>query len=382
MIKFSTFIFIVSTTWCHCTAQSFGEKEAYPHDIRQIHSGHSLTDPLFAFPWPGQYRYMMSEVFGADMDYITQATIPGSPMFWRWDNEEMLEPNSARYNIDQYELLVITEGIPIPGSPGDISEASGSFANYVNNAWENGNNGFGAPTLLWTTWINIDDSDGPFRELLDTYETYWEEMMDYANSQLPEGATPVFIIPGHRMMARIYDDIEDGLVPGINDISELFDDTIHPNELGAYAIAMIHYTCIYNTSPVGLPTVLHYDWELPNQQIPSDELALYFQEMVYEVVTNYERTGVRGEGNSVITSIGQNKETNFVYPNPSIREFTINSIEPIANKVTLMNLKGQLVKEFAINESQRNTFNISDIPDGIYAVFIDDVLIEKLIVRH
>lgn len=104
--------------------------------------------------------------------------------------------------------------------------------------------------------------------------------------------------------------------------------------------------------------------------------------MVYEVVTNYERTGVRGEGSSVITSISRNAETHLIYPNPSIREFTINSIEPIANTVSLMNLKGQLVKEFIVNESQNNTFNITEIPDGIYAVFIDDVLIEKLIVRH
>ncbi|MCA4810545.1 hypothetical protein IF128_12480 [Empedobacter stercoris] len=45
---------------------------------------------------------------------------------------------------------------------------------YVNNAWENGNQGNGAPTLLWTTWTNIDNSDGPWRETLDNYELLWE----------------------------------------------------------------------------------------------------------------------------------------------------------------------------------------------------------------
>ncbi|MGB1248290.1 MAG: hypothetical protein ACPG4Z_05350, partial [Chitinophagales bacterium] len=86
-------------------------------------------------------------------DDIEQATIPGSPMFWRWDNETDLE-TSARYDIADWELLVITEGIPIPdngGTPPLITPANEYLSLYVNNAWDNGNDGNGVNTLLWTT---------------------------------------------------------------------------------------------------------------------------------------------------------------------------------------------------------------------------------------
>lgn len=82
------------------------------------------------------------------------------------------------------------------------------LSNFVNNAWSNGNGGKGAPTLLWTTWTSIDGKDGPFREMLDSQGKEWEAMQEYANKNRPVGAPPVYIIPGHKMMARIYDDIQ------------------------------------------------------------------------------------------------------------------------------------------------------------------------------
>src|SRR5690606_41993321 len=107
----------------------------------------------------------------------------------------------------------------------------------------------------------------------------------------PSGATPVYIIPGHRMMARLYDDIEDNRVPGISAIDAFFDDTIHTNSLGDYAIAMIHYARIFNESPVGLPWDLMPDAPA-GLRTPSPELAKYLQTMVWEVVTGYDRTGI------------------------------------------------------------------------------------------
>ena len=270
-------------------------KPAYALDVRQIHSGHSLTDPLFGQPWPGQYVNLVKHLRGTWAgDDIGKSTIPGSPMFWRWDNEQDLRPLSARHDIRDWQLLVITEGIPIPddgGSPPAITPAKEYLSRYVNNAWNNGNQGNGAPTLLWTTWTSLDGTQGPWRQTLDDYEAWWEEMMDYANDNRPDGATPVYIIPGHRMMARLYDDIGRSLVPGISSIDQFFSDDIHTNSLGDYAIAMIHYACIFNESPVGLPYDLIPD-PPPGFQTPSPALALYLQTMIWEVVTSYARTGI------------------------------------------------------------------------------------------
>lgn len=300
-------------------AQTLPPKQASPLNVKQIHSGHSLTDPLFN-PWPGQYRYLVSDILGVPFDNFGKSTIPGSPIKYRWQNVPGFGQPDARHDIDDWELLVITEGVPLLYEGGNtqqwylegIQEQREYLSLFVNNAWNNGNQGAGAPTLLWTTWTNIDDSDGPWRQMLDIQGAEWERMQDYANQNRPSGAPPVYIIPGHKMMARLYDDIQLGIVPGITNISQFFSDNIHPNELGAYAIGMIHYACIYNTSPVGLTNNL-----LPGNPsaIPSQALATYLQTIIWEEVTSYSRTGI-------YPVVSSNKESDTVneftlYPNPA-----------------------------------------------------------------
>ncbi|MBD3239656.1 MAG: hypothetical protein GF331_03655 [Chitinivibrionales bacterium] len=268
-------------------AQPLQPKEAYPYNIKQIHSGASLTDCLH-HPWPGQYRDLLTDHLGVPFDNYGASTIPGSSLEWRWNNPTAYP--DARQDIGDWGLLCITESGALGtwDDPTDVSGSSDKLSLFVNNAWENGNNGNGAPTLLWTHWRSIDDSYGPFRQLLDDYEPLWEEMAEYATENSPPGAPPVYLIPGHRMMARLYDDIALGLVPGISDISEFFSDDIHLDTIGRYAAAMIHYACIFNKTPVGLPN------DLGEGVIPSD-LADYLQSMIWEVVTTYAWTGVRDE---------------------------------------------------------------------------------------
>lgn len=71
-----------------CHAQPLGPKDAYPFTVRQIHSGHSLTDPLFYPHWPGQYVRLMAAQMQQDPwelinTVIGKSTIPGSPMSYR-----------------------------------------------------------------------------------------------------------------------------------------------------------------------------------------------------------------------------------------------------------------------------------------------------------
>ncbi len=285
---------------CENTQAQLPPKEAYPFNVLQIHSGHSLTDPLFYPHWPGQYVNLMNGVLGEwSGDMIGKSTIPGSSLSWRWDNPPCCGAPDARHDIADWELLSITQSVPLYYEGGStqqwyieaIAEQRQKLSHFTNNAWANGNGGEGAPTLLWTTWTNIDNSDGPWRSMLDVLGEEWENMQEFANDNLLPGSPPVYLIPGHKMMARLYDDIQLGLVPDVDHISDFFSDNIHTNELGAYAIAMIHYACIYNLSPVGLPNNL-----LPNAPggtpIPSPQLAAYLQNMIWEVVTSYPLTGV------------------------------------------------------------------------------------------
>lgn len=293
--SFLTLFFCFNSSISLLAQNGLPPKDPYPIDVKQIHSGHSLTDPLF-HPWPGLYVDLITLEMGSWAgDLIGKSTVPGSSMQYRWENPPGFGAPDARHDIEDWELLSITDRVPLYYEGGNTQEwyleglaaQRAHFSLFVNNAWNNGNGGNGAPTLLWTTWTNIDNSDGPWRDMLDVLGTEWEYMQDYANENKPVGATHVYLIPGHKMMARLYDDIQLGVVPGITQLSQFFSDNIHVNDLGAYAVAMIHYACIYNTSPVGLPAKLN-----DNATKPSDELALYLQTMIWEVVTGYERTGL------------------------------------------------------------------------------------------
>jgi len=283
--------------------QSLPAKVASPLNVKQIHSGHSLTDPLFA-NWPGQYVNLIGilnnlppwQLFDA---MVGKSTIPGSSMRARWESPPGYGSPDARHQINNWDLLVVTERVPIYYSGGNtqqwyvsaIDSQRVDLSRFVNNAWNNGRSGQGAPTLLWTTWTNINNSDGPWRQMLNVLGTEWENMQDYANANRPSGAPPVYLIPGHKMMARLYDDIQAGIVPGITNINQFFSDNIHTNTMGAYAVALIHYACIFNTNPTGLSNEFTSPPATPPAVSPA--LANYLQSMIWSVVTQYNRTGVR-----------------------------------------------------------------------------------------
>lgn len=360
--------------FCVCVGSVFAQilppKQAYPLNVKQIHSGHSLTDPLFYPHWPGQFVNLMGNQTNQEawklMDkMVGKSTVPGSSMKHRWETKVGYDAPDARLDIANWELLCITERVPLNYQGGNsqqwyldgIQEQKEYLSRFVNNAWTNGNNGNGAATLLWTTWTNLDNSNGPWREMLDIQGAEFERMQDFANANKPANAPHVYIIPGHKMMARLYDDIQLGIVPGITSINQFFGDNIHTNELGAYAIAMIHYACIFNESPEGLPNNL-----LPNVpptiQIPSPELASYLQKMIWEVVVSYPRTGITAP-----TSV-DNDAINMlnVFPNPATDVIHISSQNQM---ITITNNLGSIVYN-----GRDNKINIKDFPSGIYYITV------------
>ena len=364
------FLLLLPFMYCIANAQLLPPKQAYPTTITQIHSGHSLTDPLFYPNWPGQYVNLMSGInkvpaYQLSDKVIGKSTIPGSSLANRWEKGPSNGAPDARLGIANWELLCITERVPLLYEGGSTQQwyLDGIIAQrdalslFVNNAWNNGNGGKGAPTLLWTTWVSIDSTNGPFRTMLDKQGLEWEKMQDHANAKRPMGAPPVYLIPGHKMMARIYDDILKGKVPGITQINQLFTDHIHPNELGAYAIAMIHYTCIYNKSPLGLPNNL-----LPNAnasvKIPTKEFAEYVQRIVWEIVTTYERTGIYSTSSAINESY--EKEIFDVHSaNTIIHVYCIERDQYI----TISDIRGKI-----LYSGKDEEIYIGDYPSGFYVI--------------
>lgn len=275
-------------------------REPSPMTVRQIHSGHSLTDAYGTHPWPGRL-ILATETRRGTRPYETifSSVIPGSPMRWRWDHPTG-NPD-ARQNIDAFELLVITEAVPLSTNDQYFTEDTLSYLDrWVANTWAKGNGGKGAEVMLYSTWIWWQHSgeppeydpepDVPFRERLDRDGARWERMQDSANANRPDGMPPIYMIPGHRLMMRLYDDIAAGRAPGLTSIGEVFLDDIHLNDLGQYAITCLVYAVIYQRDPKELPNRL----AIPGDTL-TPEQARYFKTIAWEVARSYPRSGVAAE---------------------------------------------------------------------------------------
>ena len=93
-----------------------------------------------------------------------------------------------------------------------------------------------------------------------------------------------------------------GGVDGLSRPSDLFArdaqgglDPIHVNDLGAYLVALTHYAVLYHQSPVGLPHRLRRA-DGSAATAPGAAAARLMQEVVWQVVTGYPKTGVAQRG--------------------------------------------------------------------------------------
>jgi hypothetical protein len=115
-----------------------------------------------------------------------------------------------------------------------------------------------------------------------------------------DGVPPIRVIPAGQALAAIVRAAEAGEVPGITRRQDLFavtpegaPDPIHLNDIGAYAVALVHFAVIYGRSPEGLPHALtRADGSAATA--PGPEAALRMQRLAWDVVRGYPATGVSG----------------------------------------------------------------------------------------
>jgi len=146
---------------------------------------------------------------------------------------------------------------------------------------------------FYETWHDREVEGGWLTRIDQDLSRYWErEIVDraLATDKLDR---PIYIIPGGQVMARFLRAVEArGGVGNVAGPDDLFRDQIHFNSLGAYLMALTHYAVLYGRSPVGLPYELT---DATGTQVPAPdpEAARLMQEIVWEVVTGYPRSGVQ-----------------------------------------------------------------------------------------
>lgn len=245
-----------------------------PLSTRVIMSGHSLTDPI-----PPYLAAMVGSAGGRGA-VIDRSTIPGSPMDWRWNHPG--QPVDARAEIGRYDLLVLTERVPLLDTM-TYHNSSQEALRWVEHAWVQG-----VETVLYATWVTLatgpdatDDESRAglsFRERLEREQARWDEIRAHVNDNRPEGMAEMQMIPGPQIMLALEAAIASGQAPGLRDIRDVFYDDIHVNDIGAYIMALAHFAVIYDRDPRDVPQ------GLGRIAVPERELARWLQGLVAEVV--------------------------------------------------------------------------------------------------
>ena len=261
------------------------------------HLGHSLVGR--------DMPAMLAQLAGPDHGYHSQLGWGTSlKQHWRGGDaingfEEMnahdrFRPAHEAIASGDYNAVVLTEMVELRDAI-RYHDSARYFSRWAELARQSGPD---VQVYLYETWHNLDDPDGWLSRLDADLPALWEdELLLPAFADAPD--RPVRVIPAGQVMAAFARAVEArGGVEGIAGPEDLFSrrddgsrDTIHLNGLGNYLVALTHYAVLYRTSPVGLPHELRRADGSP-ASAPSAEAAALMQQVVWDVVTGYPKTGV------------------------------------------------------------------------------------------
>ncbi len=347
-------------------------KLSYAQDNQKaFYIGHSLSDQI------AEMLLSMTEDHPDVSFDAAYQTIPGSPLRWNWENGATYTPNPPLYYgynhptgglpNGTFTTLVLTESVPrYPAIIDDTYEYASLFYDYALS--QNAN----TRVFIYEVWHCInsgtptecsdDVNSNPWRQRLEDDLPMWESVVDNLNT-LYSPTVPVCLIPAGQGMARLYDEIELGTIPGIDTITDIFTDDIHISDIGKYFIACIHFATLFDKSPVGLPYELENVWGVPFDA-PDAALALRLQEIALETVNAYPNSC-----SSIPNSITEPDVMKVTfYPNPT--EEVLNIVtEKVIDKVAIFDISGKKINElhFRSNQIQIST---ESLPTGMYMVQI------------
>jgi len=356
-----------------------------------------------------------------------QHTTPGAPLGWNWganpdawsSSRYLIDPliNASHGDYGTYSDMVITEGVNIEASY-EFWQSS-FYARKFFNAAKNANLNTGL--YLYESWHHYNAADSEYLDYYggnrqsfdwmsyqDTALKTWEKIADQAADPSKTQAAPDYsfqgtgtdpgngsgmldikIIPCGQVLKGVLQRLAEGrsaddwtyslghdgstlkdvdffqnaLVNFPSDLStrvypSLPVDDIHASNILIYLNALTHFAVINNTNPAELPAL---------NGVP-ENIASIFKEVVWEVVTQYPRTGVSRNSSSVAQEVSENKRIN-AYPNPvkDVLKFS----QCLDNQ--LFHVYNQNGKEVRITLAKdRQSADVSGLPAGIYTFFLQN----------
>ncbi len=275
------------------------------------------TDALYATPAPASapglsVLHLGHSLVGYDMpEMLVQLAGAGhsynSQMGWGSFLKDHWDPTAPRNGFEttnihpqfrdghealesgDYDVVVLTEAVEIRDSI-RYMESPKMLHNLAAKARAHNP---AVRVYFYETWHQLDDPEGWLDRLDADLERYWEDEILLRALNYQDDPQPIYMVPGGQVMARFVRAVEAaGGVGPITTRQDLFEDQIHFNDYGAYLMALTHYAVLYQRSPVGLPHALKKADGTPAAD-PGPEAARLMQEVVWDVVTGYAKTGVQ-----------------------------------------------------------------------------------------
>lgn len=268
--------------------------------LKVFHLGHSLVGP--------DMPYMLAQLAPAGHGFNSQLG-SGTSLRAHWEpGEDILNFETANrapafreareaIGSGEYGAVVLTEMVELRDAIKyfDAAKYLGKWADLARKASPQ------TRLYLYETWHRLDDPDGWLERVDGDLEALWVGKLLAADSRR-NPQHPVYLIPGGQVLAAVVRAAEAGEIPGLASRESLFArtpdgdlDTIHINDLGAYAVALAHYAVLYQRSPVGLPHELSRADGTPAEAF-SAEAAAKVQQIVWQVVRRLPRTGLTAAG--------------------------------------------------------------------------------------
>ncbi|MCX7566451.1 hypothetical protein OS189_08870 [Sulfitobacter sp. F26169L] len=263
-----------------------------------------LTSAIFSVVMVGHSLFgsagpdMLEAALGASSDTVqVQAQIiNGAPLKYNWHNSDKAEGIDARLTLPKGITtdLILTEAIPLANHLqwSETEVYAQAFAGlafganpdarvFVQETWHSLKSGTGKT-------IEFDDgAKTPWRVRLQEDLADWEGIVTLLGAEQPDAEARIRLIPAGQALARLDDAIAAGTVPGLNTISQVFDDDIHLNPLGHYFVSMVQYAVLTDASPEGLPHAVSDRYGKPFAG-PDAEMAAAMQRVARESVEAYQ----------------------------------------------------------------------------------------------
>lgn len=312
----------------------------------------------------------------------------GASLGWHWehpttgqgDQWDLTLPNGG------YENFIFTEAVPLENhlqysNTYRIADSLCSFANqynpniqyYLYETWHCTNSGNGSTSGSGGYPCDWDpNSNDPWRERIDLDLPRWESIADSINLI---HANPMLVIPGGQALGRLDDAMQDGEVPGLSSVFDLFNDEYHLDSRGNYFIACVMYAVIHGKSPVGLPNQLTDQYGNLYSTFPTTSQAEKMQEIAWQTVCDYQRDGVECGTVSFSSNINQ-KETFNIYPVPT-NEFLSIEYDAFSEVIpfTIYNHLGKTIQKGNLT-SKMSMLDVAELSSGMYFIKIKNQTIK------